>query len=88
MQKVVALTTIDNPFDPIKEFEDWNKYDEQHGYFSLSYLMRIANFSVYVSDDENDREIESAVDSIVRWNPLFYKKVVSDSQNDTSPSTS
>ena len=39
----VFITTIDNPFDPFEQFEDWNRFDEDHGYFTLSYLERVAN---------------------------------------------
>ena len=37
----VALTTIDNPYDPITDFDNWYLYDEQKGYHTSSYLARL-----------------------------------------------
>ena len=40
MAKDVLLTTIDNPFNPFDDFDNWNRFDEDHGYFTCSYLAR------------------------------------------------
>lgn len=45
------LTTIDNPFHPLKDFDNWNQWDIEHGYNTHSYLLRVAGLSV--DDDEN-----------------------------------
>jgi hypothetical protein len=73
----IALTTIDNPYDPFKQFTPWFLFDSQHGYNSCSYLGRIANTSDQLSDEENDAEIERAIDEIVRLDfmNLYVKKV-------------
>lgn len=76
MEKETFVTTIDNPFDYFEDFDNWYKFDFQHGYNTLSYVARLAKTADELSDDENNCEIESAVDSIVRWNPLLYRKVV------------
>ena len=34
------LTTIDNPFDPFKQFTSWFLYDVEKGYNTCSYLER------------------------------------------------
>ena len=71
-----ALTTIDNPSDPFDQFTQWFLYDEEQGYHSCGYLARIANTSDQLTDEENDREIERAIDEIVEIDPFFiYKKV-------------
>jgi hypothetical protein len=70
------LSTVDNPFNPFTQFDDWQAYDERHGYYSCNYLARIAFTSDALSDDENDRIIEDAIDEIVKTNPLgIYRKV-------------
>ena len=72
----VALTTIDNPFDPFKQFIPWFMFDTEKGYNSCSYLGRIARTSDQLSEEENGREIERAVDEIVRYDfRNIYKKV-------------
>ena len=74
--KVSMLTTIDNPFDPFEKFEDWQKFDEDNGYFSLSFLARLALTSDILSQEENETAIEQAIDEIVRENVLgLYRKV-------------
>lgn len=73
---IVALTTIDNPYDPISQFMQWFMYDEEKGYHSTSYLGRVARTSDQLSDEENDREIERAIDEIIRYDFLnIYKKI-------------
>lgn len=67
-----ALTTIDNPYDPFDQFTEWMLYDEEKGYHSTSYLGRIAR----TSDEENDKEIERAIDEIIKYDfRNIYKKV-------------
>ena len=74
-----ALTTIDNPFDPFKDFNSWFLYDVEKGYNSSSLLGRIARTSNEFSDEENDEEIERAIDEIIKYDfQNIYKKVKSD----------
>ena len=71
-----ALTTFDNPFNPITEFDKWFMYDEDQGYQSSAYLARIARTSNQLSDEENDAEIERAIDEIIKHDFLgVYTKV-------------
>ena len=72
----LALTTRDNPYDPIEQFVPWFMYDIEKGYNSCAYLARIAKTSDILSDEENDREVEHAIDEIVRLDPMnIYKKI-------------
>lgn len=72
----VMLTTIDNPFDPIDDFTNWRRYDEEKGYNTCGYLARIAKLTEDMSLKEEDEEIERACDEIIEFNPLgIYKKV-------------
>ena len=74
----VALTTTDNPYDPIIQFDDWYAYDEQMDYHSCSLLARFCrNSSIEHTKEEEDAIIEEAIDRIVELNPIgLYKKVV------------
>lgn len=60
------LTTIDNPFDPFTQFNEWNQFDIEKGYYSCSLLARIAKTSDSLSDYENELEIERAIDAIIK----------------------
>ncbi len=80
MSKEVFLTTQDNPFDYFTQFKEWLDYDSQMGYYTPQYLARIAKLAPDLSDEEEQIEIESAIDSIIEWNGNFYKKVYSNSE--------
>ena len=74
--KQSMLTTIDNPFDPFTQFDEWFAFDESKGYHSCSYLARIAKTSDELSEADEERAIELAIDEIVKLNILgIYKKV-------------
>lgn len=76
MKTKVALTTIDNPFNPFEEFDSWFLFDEEKGYRSCAYLGRIARTSDELSDEENEIEIERAIDEIIKYDFMnIYKKV-------------
>ena len=71
-----ALTTIDNPFDPFEQFDDWFLFDIEKGYNSCSRLERITNISDDMSEVEISNEIERAIDEIIKYDFLnIYKKV-------------
>lgn len=71
-----ALTTFDNPYDPFKQFDEWLSFDEAKGYHSCSYLGRIAKTSEALSDEENNDEVERAIDEIIANDFMnIFKKV-------------
>lgn len=73
---VSMLTTIDNPFDPFDQFDDWYAFDTQKGYNTCNYLANLAYTSTELSSTDQALAVESAIDRIVSLN-LFgiYKKV-------------
>lgn len=73
---VVAITTLDNPYDPIDDFKSWYAYDVQKGYCTCSYLARVSSTASSLSPAEYNYDREQAIDSIVNLNPLIYRKIV------------
>ena len=72
----VALTTIDNPFNPFEDFESWFLFDVEKGYNTCGYLGRIARISDQLSEEENNEEVERAIDEIIKYDFLnIYKKI-------------
>lgn len=70
------LTTLDNPFNPFAQFDDWLRFDMEKGYNSCAYLDRIAQTTNDMSDEEESQAIEKAIDEIVRNDFLnLYAKV-------------
>jgi hypothetical protein len=75
-EMLVAITTIDNPYDPFTQFTEWFNFDVTNGYNSCGLLARIAKTSDAFSTKENADEIEAAIDEIVANDFLgIYKKV-------------
>lgn len=74
---MTMLTTVDNPFDPFTQYDEWLSFDEQAGYYTNEYLARIANTTPAMTDEEVDVAIESAMDEIIKIDPfgLYIKKV-------------
>ena len=62
------LTTVDNPFSPFTEFDEWNAYDTSMGHHSSSLLARVAFTSEELSEADQDLAIENAIDEIVTEN--------------------
>lgn len=77
MRLAVMITTVDNPFNPLTDWDDWYNYDESKGYYTSEYLARITKTSDDLGEKEQDQAIEDAIDEIIDLNPDgFYKKIV------------
>ncbi len=63
------LTTVDNPFNPETQYDDWLSFDEEKGYFSNALLARIAVTSDELSEEEQEADIDLAIDRIVLTDP-------------------
>lgn len=79
MVEEYMLTTVDNPFDPFRQFDAWLRYDTAKGYNTCGYLARVAKTSESLSDELNQRAINDAIDEICKFNWLgIYRKVKKD----------
>lgn len=77
MAKQVRLTTIDNPYDPFTEFDDWYAYDQAAGYDTPGLLARISITSDELSEADQFDALNDAIDEIVRDSYLgIFRKVV------------
>lgn len=74
--KVYMLTTKDNPYNPFTNFEEWYRFDRDKGYYCSERLARIATTSNTLSDVENERFKEQAIDFLIENDFLgIYKKL-------------
>ena len=74
------LTTVDNPYNPFTQFDEWQAFDRGKGYYTCEYLSRIAKTSDELSDEDNEVAIDKAIDEILFFNVLgIYQKVTKDS---------
>lgn len=73
---MALLTTVDNPYNPVTNWDDWYAFDVQKGYNTCSYLARIAETSESFPEQLEEEALDRAMDEIIRMNPLgVYRKV-------------
>lgn len=76
MALVTKLTTVDNPYNPFTQWDEWYAFDEEKGYHTCSYLARVAIVSDDLGPQDEEDAINDAIDEIVKYNVLgLYKKV-------------
>lgn len=76
----LMLTTIDNPFDPFTQFDQWYQFDEEKGYHTCQFLARISRASSDMSDADYERENDRAINEIVKFNVRGIDKKVSNTK--------
>ena len=77
------LTTVDNPYNPFEEWDEWFAFDARMGYHTPGLLARIAVSSDLLSDADQRLAIVSAMDEIVELNPLgVHRKVTREVPDD------
>lgn len=70
------LTTIDNPWDPFTQWDQWLSYDMALGYNTSGFLARIVVTSDEISEADQRLAHEMAINEIVAENVTgIYKKV-------------
>jgi hypothetical protein len=72
----IMLTTMDNPWSPFENWEEWYAWDQVHGYDTPGYLARVSNFSSDLSADDQERVLRSAIQEILQLNVRGVYKVI------------
>lgn len=71
------LTTVDNPWNPFTNYEEWYAFDHDKGYDTPGFLARVANVGLDLSEADFDLSIEQAIDEICKENVNgLYRKAV------------
>lgn len=70
------LTTVDNPWNYFTQFDEWYKFDIEHGYDCCGTVARVAKTSNDLPEKINIMITNDAINSIIRNDCLnIYKKV-------------
>ena len=78
-RKQYMLTTVDNPFNPFEQFEEWYLFDKEKGYDCCEKLDRFVEITDEMSEIEKDMETERAINKIISIDFLdIYTKVSKD----------
>ena len=74
--RTFSITTIDNPFNPFDDFENWFLFDCEKNYYTLNKLARISKVDDSMTEKEESEEIERAIERLIEIDPLdIYIKV-------------
>lgn len=81
-EREAMLTTIDNPWNPFTNFDEWYAFDIAAGHHSCELLARFSLASFELSDADNHVETNRAIDEILKHDPEhIYKRVYKDEIN-------
>lgn len=73
------LTTVDNPYNPFTQYDEWNAYDIGQGYYTNGLLARIVITSDELSENDQIKAINDAIDEIISENVSgFHVKVTAE----------
>lgn len=70
------LTTVDNPYNPFTQYEEWFAYDTRMGHHTNALLARVAVSSDELSEPDQLIAIDNAMLEIVRENVSGVHKLV------------
>ena len=70
------LTTVDNPFNPFTQYDQWYAFDNVQGYHSCELLDRVLKISPNLGNTDTELLIRNAIDEIIKFDVFgIYKKV-------------
>ena len=70
------LTSIDNPFDPFSQYDEWKDFDSRLGYYSEELVARVLVTSDEFPDSRQQLDYEEAIDTVLEYDVLnMFKKV-------------
>lgn len=70
------LTTVDNPFDPNKDYDQWLQWDHEHGYYTQELLARVVPIDPDVNDSDRDKIITEGINQIIDNDPVGIYKMI------------
>lgn len=69
MDKIPMLTTIDNPYDPFVQWDEWYAMDHQLGHNTCEFLARVADaYGPTFTPEQTDKLLIRVIDEICRLN--------------------
>mgnify|MGYP006906803909 FL=1 len=73
------LTTDDNPFSPVDDYEQWSKFDRDHGYYTDALVARIVGpIDFCLPEVVINDAFDDAIRWIAEWNPTGNYKMISE----------
>ena len=67
ISKEYMLSTLDNPYNPFTQYEEWYNFDCQKGYYTCSYLAREFErlHKPYLTEEQKVKYIQEVIQHIL-----------------------
>ena len=75
---VYMLTTVDNPYNPFTEWDEWYTFDASKGYHTPGLIARLTVDSDELSEADQTLSVQLAIGEIARENVLGIYRLVSE----------
>lgn len=73
------LTTTDNPFSPIDDYDNWSKFDHDHGYNTDELVARIVGpIDFDLPEVIVNEAFDDAIKWLFEWNPTGNYSIVTE----------
>lgn len=73
------LTTTDNPFSPIDDYDNWSKFDHDHGYNTDELVARIVGpIDFDLPEVIVNEAFDDAIEWLMEWNPTGNYSVITE----------
>ena len=73
MARSVALSTSDNPYNPITDYDNWERFDQEHRYYTNDYLDRVCHTTQELGNELYLQDIERVIDEAVAFNLISWQ---------------
>ncbi len=67
------ITTIDNPFNPFTQSDEWLNFDKTYGYNTYERLVELGHFDSDMTEEEEEDEYKRAMIRLLRIHPMYIK---------------
>lgn len=76
---MLHLTTTDNPFSPIDDYDNWSKFDRDHGYNTDELVARIVGpIDFDLPEVIVNEAFDDAIKWLFEWNPTGNYSIVTE----------
>lgn len=69
MSNDCKLTTLDNPYNPFTQEDEWLAFDLVHGYDTNGTLARFTDMGINLSEEENSELIDQGIEDLLNIDP-------------------
>lgn len=80
------VTTMDNPYNPFKDYAEWYEWDHEYCWFTCEWLAIFDRTSIDLDPETNRRLADEGVNDFLAFNPYgMHFKVYEDEADELIP---